>query len=48
MNYPDMEAEYLTCITAPGLTEVFTVLIYIGELGLGIDSQRSATRIKEK
>ena len=30
-----MEAEYLTGITAPGLTEVLTVLIILGELGLG-------------
>ena len=36
MSYPDMEAEYLTGITAPGLTEVLTVLIILGELGLGI------------
>ena len=37
MSYPNMEAEYLTGITAPDFTEVFTVLINIGELGLGIN-----------
>jgi hypothetical protein len=32
MSYPDMEAEYLTGITtSPGLSEVLTALIKLGE-----------------